>query len=108
MTSEDTLCTQTRNEWKKFIKIWTEESQLFHCDFPKSQNQAYYDLRIKKLGIHIYEYLHEKSNYHQMVRNENVDKDPTTWMIGGWFPSTYQADPASSMTKNLTNTFFPR
>jgi len=86
--------SKIREEWLKFIKIWIDESGLFHNHYPKSQNQSFYELRIIKLGIHIYEYLHENCIFHQILVDEHSHENSTNWMIGHWFPSLDLVDPA--------------
>jgi len=90
---EDPITFQIRDEWLRFVKIWIEESNLFHKDYPRSQNTSFYELRHTKLGIQIYKYLHENSIYHQILDKENKSTPSIDWMKGHWFPSMQSVDP---------------
>jgi len=90
----DPTIAATRKEWLKFLQFWLQESTLFHKDYPRSQNTSYYELRVEKLAIEIFKYLHEKCMYHQILQDDNQRESPKTWMKGHWFPSLRCCDPA--------------
>ena len=99
---------QTRKEWIVFLKLWISESKLFHEKFPKSVHQEFFYLRILKLGVVIYHYLHEKSYYyiHAKEYHESHNDRPEDWMDGAWFPNEEMIDPASNYNRSHKSSVF--
>ena len=74
----------------------------------------YFELRIRKLGIYVYHYLHEKCLIYQTIKDEvetRINKgeeiEPEDWMDGQWFPTQKQIDPASYNDVRSQSIFFP-
>jgi hypothetical protein len=95
---------------------WIQSSQLFHADYPKSFHEDFYPLRIRKLGIVIYDYLHEISPYYQTKKEEAFSRlyqgenvIPEEWMDGRWLPMLQHFDPAEDPPSqaSIVTYFFP-
>jgi len=102
-----TSISLARKEWKLFLKTWIENCNLFHSDFPKSMHTAFFRLRVEKLAVFIYEYLHENSSKFQSSKasaeNEKLDN---LWMDGTFFPSEKEIDPLSSTDRRKKDMLF--
>jgi hypothetical protein len=70
---------------------------------------SYYRLRVEKLAVAIYAYLHEYSDYYKEQKHhaelENLDN---AWMDGTFFPTEQQIDPMSATNRTRDDlVFFP-
>ena len=89
-------------------------SQLFHPDYPKGFHQDFYHLRIRKLGMIIYDYLFENSIYYTAMK-EDVERrlnngeevsSQEEWMNGLWMPRLCQLDPSEANSNYIKSKFF--
>lgn len=106
-----TSITTNRKDWLSFLKFWVNESNLFHHEYPKSQHVSFFRLRVKKLAICIYEYLHEYNYYYFSVRDHYATDmsgiEHETVLDGRYYPEEQMIDPASRHNKCCTKVFFP-
>ena len=112
--AQNPMQRKARLEWLSFLKVWVNDSQLFHPDYPKSFHRNHYILRIRKLAYIVYDYLHENCLVYQLIKsdverrvNDGEDVYAIDWMDGQWFPTANQIDPACETDDPSTSLFFP-
>lgn len=103
---------RAREEWLQFLKVWWMDSNLFHHDFPKSQNESFQEMRLTRLSMEIYNYLHENCLVHVELLKRFEDEgshwtkeSPWNWMLGHWFPRFASIDPEYDRENELFDSY---